>query len=156
MTEHPTPQHEQQVIPCFVYGSLRTGLYNHVMAVDSMVGPALPAVVHGFELYANKSDTYPYLAQAGEGDVKGEVLLLVFGRDFERIRAMEEGAGYDTRAIKADVEFPDGETKTIDVVAWVHDDRLANRRGTKVEDGDWIPYYREAEKRLPKSMRHFF
>ncbi|WIC89296.1 hypothetical protein SEA_OTTAWA_64 [Arthrobacter phage Ottawa] len=134
-------------IPVFVYGSLRPGLYNFPMAERALAADPLPAVVHGFELYANKSDSYPYLA-VGEGDVKGDVLMIYPGRELDSIIGMEEGAGYDTRAIKADITFPDGKVETFDVMAFVHREDRRSHRGTKVEDGDWLPYYAEAERRF--------
>lgn len=128
-----------EVVPVFVYGSLLPGLHNHRMAVPAMAHEPIPAVIHGFELYSNSSDSYPYL-MVGEGDVKGAILFLRQGAHLMNIVGMEEGAGYDTRLIKADIEVG-GVKQEVEVVAFILPEYRRHFVGRKVEDGDWARYF---------------
>lgn len=157
-TPSNSPSEEPRVFNVFVYGSLLPGLHNFGMATPALVAPARPAVVHGYTLHSNYSDSYPYLAEGvaegTSGDVKGAVLLMEYGYHMRQIIGMEEGAGYDTSAIEADVTHPDGTIHTDTVIAFIHRQDRAQVRGNIVRDGDWMRFMVEQEER--RNRHHMF
>lgn len=130
----------------FVYGSLRQGLHNASMFGEDRAAGPFPARVHGYDLYSNFSDSFPYLAR-GTRTVQGEVVTVKWGRRLRSIISMEEGAGYDTVVGKVEVEQADGTWATQDAIMFVHREERKSARGALVEGGDWVEYLEELEAR---------
>lgn len=139
----------------FVYGSLLPGLHNFPMAARALVQEPRPAVIHGFSLYSNHGGSFPYLAkgvaEGACGDVVGAILTLRYGQELLNIVSMEEGAGYNTSIVNADVTQEDGTVLKEDVIGFVHDESRAGARGDLVPDGDWKKYFTENALRLGNS-----
>lgn len=137
MTDHP--------VPVFVYGSLLSGLHNHIMAERALTAPPQQArTLNGFKLYSNRGASFPYLAKAEEGVVQGELLWIERGHALDRIVGMELGAGYDAEPINIEVfDIKYGVWKQIDtkVIAFIHREENASARGEHVADGDWRKYH---------------
>lgn len=64
----------------FVYGTLQTGGRNAVVAQRAGLVRAVPAVVHGFQIYDLQPEGYPAVV-VGPGRVHGEVLTLTGSLD---------------------------------------------------------------------------
>lgn len=128
-----------ETLDVFVYGSLRGGLHNQRMFGDDTVAGPYSARVHGYDLYSNRSGTFPYLA-VGSRTVVGELLTVRWGRRLQGIINMEEGAGYDTRVGRVEVEQADGSWAAQDAILFVHNERWKHGRGPLVEGGDWVEY----------------
>ncbi|ASR83975.1 hypothetical protein SEA_SHROOMS_96 [Arthrobacter phage Shrooms] len=131
---------ERQIIPIFTYGTLRPGQYNAKM-VRSGVVQALDATVKGFALYANTSDSYPYLVkdETAETPVQGTLYLLdADGPAFTRADRMELGAGYNREIVTVEVADKQGVKHAIDAVCWTWS--RPEWLGTRIAEGDWIAY----------------
>lgn len=132
--------------PIFVYGTLRPGGTLYGMAEFHLVRRPELALTSGYALYANKSNTYPYLVKGEPNDiVTGSLLVLPEGEAFERIIQMEMGAGYD-------VEILDIQTENLGdmrAFGFVLPKQRSQFLGRRIESGDWLEY----EERVSKFRR---
>ncbi|ALY09621.1 hypothetical protein SALGADO_97 [Arthrobacter phage Salgado] len=131
---------EPKFIPVFTYGTLREGQYNAKMLAGG-VESAFDATVKGFTLYANTSDSYPYLVkdETATEPVKGTLYLLNADHPaFLKADRMELGAGYNREIIKVDVTDKRGEVHEIDAICWTWN--RPQWLGARIPDGDWIAY----------------
>lgn len=121
--------------PVFTYGTLRAGQVNAAMTVGCAAPAPVTGTVDGYALYANTSNTYPYLvAEEGAGPVTGTLYMMAMNDRFMRIYHMEVGAGYDVEYLP--VTLPDG--SVVEALAWVW--RRPYGLGHPVESGDWAAW----------------
>ncbi|NJP05269.1 MAG: gamma-glutamylcyclotransferase [Chloroflexaceae bacterium] len=90
-----TVEHSLNILPIFVYGTLKPGYENHDMIVRSVIKQE-PAVLHRAALYTQGA--YPFLVQVDdlcehEDCVKGLLMLLSSGHYAEQLAQMDELEG---------------------------------------------------------------
>lgn len=152
MTDQNAPEFPTH-FDVFVYGSLRQGLHNASMFGEDRTAGPFSARVHGYDLYSNFSDSFPYLAR-GTRTVVGELVTVKWGHRLRSIISMEEGAGYDTVVGRVEVEQSDGTWADQDAILFVHREERKHGRGALVEGGDWVEYLTELETR--EARHHMF
>ncbi|WP_116210080.1 gamma-glutamylcyclotransferase family protein [Streptomyces olivoreticuli] len=134
---------DRELLPVFVYGTLRPGRGNHARLLRGRTVAEKPARMRGAALYEGPG--YPYAVADPEGEILGEALWLPADRYDAVLASLDVLEGYEpggsanhyVRVIRP-VRLPDGDT----VRAWVYlaEERLAARlrlRGRRVEGGNW-------------------
>lgn len=114
---------------CFVYGTLRSGDYNHERVGGSADHKSATAKGRIYHAYPNHR-VYPVANFDEDGVIVGEVHEFS-PETWGHIVYMEVGAGYSLRRIE--VTYSDGTTEA--VFAW-HYDRPPG--GIRIESGDWF------------------
>jgi gamma-glutamylcyclotransferase (GGCT)/AIG2-like uncharacterized protein YtfP len=130
----------------FTYGTLRPDMALHSMIRRSVI-TAETATVDGYALYANTSDSYPYLVPEEGTETTGTLYLIQNGRTFSGVHHMELGAGYD--AAMVDAKLADG--STVQALAWEW--RKAWGLGTRITSGDWCEYAASLDARWAAPVR---
>lgn len=137
-TPATSPAEEAEAFPVFTYGTLRPGQYNERILRDDIVPGAAPLTAHlpGYRLYANKSESYPYLVKSDlEADrVTGTLYLVRPGAAFQRTRRMELGAGYDEELVTVTLEGGRG----LQALAWTWS--RMDWLGPLITSGDWCAW----------------
>jgi gamma-glutamylcyclotransferase (GGCT)/AIG2-like uncharacterized protein YtfP len=144
-TNAPDAPEVPESIPVFTYGTLRTGQYNARLLNGGVVAE-LDATLTGFTLYANQSDTYPYLVEDDTATVpvKGTLYMLDANHPaFTKADRMELGAGYNRQVVEVTVLDADGDSHTIPAFCWTWD--RPQWLGRRITSGDWVAYSEEHE-----------
>ena len=116
------------LVPMFVYGTLRPGSYNAWYASDRV---DRDCTVNGRIYFVSREGGYPVAKLDEEGTIHGDVIWLEDDSDdYAAICAMEEGAGYTSRW----VEVVDSEGQSYEAWAWHYDYEPGGRW---IESGDW-------------------
>ncbi|GAA2801875.1 gamma-glutamylcyclotransferase family protein [Streptomyces showdoensis] len=121
------------VLPFFVYGTLRPGAYNHDRFLLGRTGAEEDAVLPGALLHDGPG--YPF-AVPGEGRVAGALLTAAPGRYGELLAVLdrlEEPAGYE-RVVREVVRSGDG----AHLAAWVYLAAPGAPLGPVIAGGDWF------------------
>jgi len=111
------------MVRLFVYGSLRTGLYNNPLLGKNTY--VRDTEIKNYKMYS--LGHYPFI-MPGNGTIKGE-LHEITQENYNNIRQMEEGAGY--KLIKG---------KTLDgtpTTYYVYEIMPTHRRPEIILGGDW-------------------
>lgn len=118
-----------------VYGSLRTGEYNHPLLSKST--KVADAVIDGFDLYSLGAFPAVVPSTNPSNQVYGEVFE-VDPTEFLRIDRMERGAGYLAQEVPA-VQTEDLAKTTYQCLVYVfRDSKWLQDVGEIVESGDWV------------------
>lgn len=130
------------MIPVFVYGSLREGLYNYDRILKGKVTDIDQATIEGFDMLDMGS--YPGIIN-GKGLIVGEVMNINPAMYLQTLKILDSLEGYDPRQkgkslylreIKK-VKLADG--KEIDAYVYIYN----IKRGIDypvVESGDWVSF----------------
>lgn len=122
----------EELVPMFVYGTLRIGEGNYQWAGMDVVDELRNVTVPGDLYYFRQGAAFPVANLDGGGIIKGDVLYYELDSEcLQDVVQMEVGAGYELRETTA--THPDG--TTFFVVAWHYPWELT---GPKIDDGDWI------------------
>lgn len=116
-------------VRAFMYGTLRTGDYNHHSM--NLAEPARPAVASG-KIYHHGLyfATYPVSKFDEEGTIIGEVMDVPMER-WLSIVCMEQGAGYELMSVE--VTYGDGSKEKVAAWHYIHEPR-----GNVIDTGDWF------------------
>lgn len=125
------------VIPVFVYGTLRSEGANFPLVSGSLVKAPVPAVLRGgYRLHSAQHGQYPYLVpcERQRGQIRGELLFLnPEGYAFRAIYGMEVGAGYRAQTVEA---YPQGAREPMKALVFVYEKSLG--LGKFIRSGDWF------------------
>jgi len=117
----------------FVYGTLRVGEGNYPLLRGAVERYEEDATIQGDLFFVSGPGSYPVADLDGKETITGDVLWVHPKHEgVQRADAMERGAGYEVREVKA--TLPGGET--ILVTAYHYLNRW-DRRGEQIKDGDW-------------------
>ena len=132
------------ILPFFVYGTLRPELNANWLALEPYAEEHREAALPGFRLYANG---VPYIGVGRPRDVVRGNLVTVRDRDYWSALAVLDGLeGYDppdrTMYIRAGVSVWIGKAQW--VAAWVYlgGPAFSFNRAAQVRDGDYVAYIR--------------
>lgn len=130
----------------FTYGTLRPG-----MGLDRILRGAVvtaeTATVDGYALYANTSNSYPYLVADKAAETTGTLYLLRNGEQFRSAHRIELGAGYETALV--DAKLADG--TSVRALAWEW--RKPWGLGPRIPSGDWCVFAAEEDARWTARSR---
>lgn len=116
-------------IPIFVYGTLKSGQYNHErLGLDRVPFIGKAVTIDKYDLY--DLGVFPGLCDGNTSNVKGECYS-VSQQAFRDIDIMERYAGYKPRKIPVLI---DG--NRMDAVAWIYQE--GGLGGTLIESGEWV------------------
>ncbi|MEU5423232.1 gamma-glutamylcyclotransferase family protein [Streptomyces sp. NPDC020667] len=134
---------DRELLPVFVYGTLRPGRRNHTAFLLGRTVAEEPARMRGATLYEGPG--YPYAVADPEGEIAGEVLWLQADHHAAVLTSLDALEGYEpggsanhyVRVVRL-VRLLDGDT----VRAWTYlaEEALAarlRREGRPVEGGNW-------------------
>lgn len=121
-----------ELVPVFVYGTLREGQGNWQWAKEAVRHSDLNVRTSGRIYFCSGRTGFPVAKLDEAGSIVGDVLW--FDPDhptFDDVVQMEVGAGYECR----DIEVITSESETIECMAFHYAWRP---RGDLIPDGDWV------------------
>lgn len=120
------------LLPCFVYGTLRSGQGNYHWCQAAVRRETLNVRANGRLYFVSGHTGYPVAKLDENGIILGDVLWFdPVHPDFDAVVQMETGAGYECR----DIEVLTEESERIDCMAFHY---IWTPRGELIPDGDWI------------------
>lgn len=130
-------------IPLFVYGTLQPHEALFSLVEDDLIDTPKAAVVFGYKLYQNKTNSYPYLVEAGDTDYAfGTLLTIPYGQAWDRVARMEVGAGYLVEMLSVYINRADHEAGLVEVrsVGFILPKQNHWMLGEEVADHLWQDY----------------
>jgi gamma-glutamylcyclotransferase (GGCT)/AIG2-like uncharacterized protein YtfP len=94
--------------------------------------------VHGYELYANRSASFPYMV-AGTGEVHGTLMLCDDGPALQEVAQIELSSGYELQAMPVRFSL-NGTERVVPGVGFVLPPSGFRRCGEPIPGGDWIEW----------------
>lgn len=148
----------EDILPLFVYGTLRPGQPLYSVIQPALLAAPVKACVYGWELYANRSGSYPYMTEARDAGmlrdkqtdpVRGTLMLCDLGhravRDVHRIES-----GYDFTAVDVHYRNHDNEEKVMPGYAYTVGSGRWGLLGEYITDGDWVRWS-GSRRRIPSA-----
>lgn len=119
------------LVPVFVYGTLRVGHGNFSWASDAVVYALIDCTAEGRIYFVTQDRGYPVAKFDETGTILGDVLWFDPKHpDYESVVQMEVNAGYELRPIS--VKTPQDGSMECQTFHYVH-----RPRGQRIMDGDW-------------------
>lgn len=119
------------LIPVFVYGTLRVGHGNFTWAADAVVYVLPDCTAEGRIYFVHHGGGYPVAKFDEVGTILGDILWFDPKHpEYESVVSMEIGAGYELRQVS--VTTPEGDTMDCQTFHYRH-----KPGGPRIEDGDW-------------------
>lgn len=136
----------EQLLPFFVYGTLRPGESNYLKLLAGIDLEHEPATLDGVVLHNGPG--YPYMYRHSSGIVTGDLLYLDrrpqrYAAELQRLDELE---GYDPLAHGQPTNHYDRHLVTVtdsdgtEIQAWAYFAGVANRQENyeRIESGDWL------------------
>lgn len=128
--EEATPDQLGDLVPVFVYGTLRVGQGNFRWACEAVRSYIRDCTAEGRIYFVHDRWGYPVAKLDETGTILGDVLWMDNRHPtYDEVYRMEISAGYEIRTVP--VQTPDGELKCL---AFHYIDKP---RGVWIESGDW-------------------
>lgn len=128
--EEATPDQMGDLIPVFVYGTLRVGHGNHSWAIEAVRHYVTDVTAEGAIYFVGPYGGYPVAKFDEPGTILGDILWMDAGHPtYREVVRMEIGAGYELRTVA--VSTDEGEVKC---QAFHY---IRRPGGPQIPSGDW-------------------
>lgn len=149
---HPDHMSQQEELPVFVYGTLRTGQENYVRFLEGKTAREIPATLPEHRMYV--ADDYPFVTDAmDESAVVGDLIFVEPAQyaavlaDLDRLEGYQlDELGSPYLRVKRSAQYTDAEGATQRIETWVYHGGLrclsTMSEDSWVGSGDWLTYVR--------------
>ena len=147
---HPDRVAQQEELPVFVYGTLRTGQENYVRYLEGKTAREILATLPEHRMYV--ADEYPFVTDAmDDSAVVGDLIFVepehyvAVLADLDRLEGYQlDELGSPYLRVKRSAHYTDAEGATQRIETWVYHGGLrclsTMSEGSRVANGDWLTY----------------